>query len=306
MAELTVTRFTSAEIGQIEEGSLTDAPRVSVIVPTIGFTPTLERCVRALEEQTQSPTEILVVAASQAPVGKVLVTHDRTRVLVVPGIGRSSARRFGADHSIGDYLLFVDSDQVAERTVVEECTSAVRRADRVLVTIPEERIGSGFWFESAKLDHQLHASRTGSYPRFVRRDDYLSVGGHSSGVEDFMEDRLLHLLLSQLPLQSVSIHAKLLNLDGRVNPFRVGWKGLQSAHDSGRYYGIARRSGDSFMRIIGEKIRDFASYRPESPPRLSTILSLVPYEFIAHGPRLAAASWGSLLSSRHHMRSTRP
>lgn len=90
---------------------MASAPLVSVVVPNYNYGRVLGHCLRALQAQTYSPLEIVLVDDRS--------TDDSVRVAESLGVhvistpvnsGVSAARNLGAEHANGEILLFLDSD----------------------------------------------------------------------------------------------------------------------------------------------------------------------------------------------------
>lgn len=105
--------------------------KISFVLPVYNVMPYLERCVTSLLRQTYKNFEILLVDdGSKDESGKLcdeLATHDeRIRVIHQENKGLSGARNTGIDNAIGDYIIFVDSDDYwlledGLQTLVDNC-----------------------------------------------------------------------------------------------------------------------------------------------------------------------------------------
>ena len=96
-------------------------PRVSVVVPIYNVERYLVECLESLAQQTLSDLEVVMVddgsTDSSAPIAAAFAENDDRFVLVrQPNGGLGNARNTGADRATGDYLAFVDSDDIVTRT----------------------------------------------------------------------------------------------------------------------------------------------------------------------------------------------
>ncbi len=113
-------------------------PLVSVIVPVYNVEPYLEECLASIRGQTYSRLEIIVIEDGSTD-GSALVMerhHEdpRIRLLRHPrNLGLSAARNTGIDASTGDYLIFVDADDLIHPQLVELCLHCARAHDCDLV-----------------------------------------------------------------------------------------------------------------------------------------------------------------------------
>ena len=86
-------------------------PLVSVIVPNYNYGRTLGMCLRAAQQQTYDPLEILVVDDCSTDNSLQVARSLGVRVVSTPrNSGVAFARNLGAGHARGSILVFVDSD----------------------------------------------------------------------------------------------------------------------------------------------------------------------------------------------------
>jgi len=100
------------------------AEKVSVIVPVYNTEKYLERCIRSIMNQTYSHLEIICINDGSSDdslnILQCLKKEDK-RILIIDqqnkGVGE--ARNIGIDVSTGDYISFVDSDDVIDENYFE-------------------------------------------------------------------------------------------------------------------------------------------------------------------------------------------
>ena len=90
---------------------------ISVIVPVYNAADTVERCARSLFEQTYANYELIFVDdGSKDGSAEILdkLAQDRKRMKVIhqENAGAAAARNIGINKSSGDYICFVDSDDI--------------------------------------------------------------------------------------------------------------------------------------------------------------------------------------------------
>lgn len=99
--------------------------KVSIIIPIYNTEAYLEKCIKSVLDQTYKNLEIILIndgsSDRSADIAKKYGEMDK-RVLYFEqkNSGVSSARNYGLDLATGDYILFIDSDDWVESTIVEK------------------------------------------------------------------------------------------------------------------------------------------------------------------------------------------
>lgn len=138
----------------------------SAIVPTRNSENTIRACLKSIINQSYKNLEIIVVDNNSKDNTKKIVDDLRLRIkdlrinLYNKGPERSVQRNFGAFKSKGKYLLFIDSDMVLSKKVVEECVNKLKAENLKQkiggVIIPEESFGKGFWARCKALERSFY------------------------------------------------------------------------------------------------------------------------------------------------------
>lgn len=85
--------------------------KYSVIIPTYNAELTINRCLNSLLSQKRQDTQIIVINdGSTDDTAKILDNYCSVTVITQDNKGVSAARNRGLDTAIGQYVLFVDSD----------------------------------------------------------------------------------------------------------------------------------------------------------------------------------------------------
>lgn len=110
--------------------------KVSVVIPVFRVEKYIERCVRALMEQTLEDVEFLFVDdaspdGSMEIVKRVVAEYNRTVRFLVheKNKGLPAARNTGMEAATGEYIYHCDSDDWPERTLLEKMVTAAEKAD---------------------------------------------------------------------------------------------------------------------------------------------------------------------------------
>lgn len=119
--------------------SRTENPLVSVIVPVYNVASFLPRCLESIIEQTYQDIEIILVddgsCDESGTICDELSEHD-DRVVVIhkDNGGLSDARNKALEQCTGDYLTFVDGDDVISRDMIQELVAvAVGQSAQMVV-----------------------------------------------------------------------------------------------------------------------------------------------------------------------------
>lgn len=99
-------------------------PKVSVIIPVYNTAPYLNESVGSIIRQTLYDIEIIIVNdGSTDESGKIIdqiaAEDSRIQVYNQPNQGQSVARNEGLKHATGDYIYFMDSDDVLQQNALE-------------------------------------------------------------------------------------------------------------------------------------------------------------------------------------------
>lgn len=275
-----------------------ERPLVSVIIPSLNAAATLGRCLASVKDQTHPSIEIIVVDGGSSDLTREIAARFGAKF--VPGLHRrSTARRVGAKEASGEYLLFVDSDQILETGLVEECISSARSHQADALKIPETDIGSGIWTRCRILERKFAACDELSYPRFVTRSAYDAIGGHRRGLEDYMEDRDLAFRLAEAGFTTAWISKHIFNDFGTTNATSLGLKGARAARDADVYY-EGRREG--IWSLIRPRLENFVRRPNEVLLDFPALVFLPLFLLVSYGPRLVMALIGNILAKRRTLR----
>lgn len=98
--------------------------KLSIVVPVYNVQSYIEKCIRSLEQQDieADDYEILVIDDgspddSATIVERLQQEYSNIRLLHKSNGGLGSARNYGIKHAVGEYIMFVDSDDYIENNV---------------------------------------------------------------------------------------------------------------------------------------------------------------------------------------------
>lgn len=110
-----------------------EKPLISVIIPVYNVERYLEKCIISVLNQTYSNLEIILVIdgemedASEQVCMKFAEKDSRVRVKKIRHSGLAGVRNYGISCAKGEYISFIDSDDWAENSMIEDLYLALRR-----------------------------------------------------------------------------------------------------------------------------------------------------------------------------------
>jgi glycosyltransferase involved in cell wall biosynthesis len=115
-------------------GQLIPDKKVSIIVPVYNVSAYLEECIRSLMEQDYKNLEIIPVDDGSpddcgAILDRLAAEDPRIKPIHKANGGAASARNAGLDAATGEYISFVDGDDMAERSYISHLVEIAETAD---------------------------------------------------------------------------------------------------------------------------------------------------------------------------------
>ncbi|GFO56858.1 hypothetical protein GMSM_38650 [Geomonas sp. Red276] len=165
---------------------------VSVIIPLYNRERYIEQALRSIAGQSWKDLEVIVVddgstdsSASQAKLH--LERYGLTgRVITIPNSGPDAARDIGVRHALGNYLAFLDSDDIYLPSFIGEAVDAMR-------THETEWAFSDFYVTDSQLNVLYRKSERLKRLRLVARTT-------STLYVSLMKERLFSYLLEEQPI----------------------------------------------------------------------------------------------------------
>jgi glycosyltransferase involved in cell wall biosynthesis len=169
-------------------------PLISIIIPIWNTGTILSETIDSIKES--APFEIILVddGSTDKPTLRTIDKYKHypnLKIIHQPNSGTTAARITGVNASIGDYLLFLDSDDLIEKNFCTKMLHIFRNNPEISYVYPDTILFGdeiGYW-NSIEFDPQLLKY----YAYFVitsliKKADYLKIGGFN---KDFsiMDDR---------------------------------------------------------------------------------------------------------------------
>ncbi len=179
---------------------MANTPKISVVVPHYHDLIGLDKCLKALDNQSLPRDRFeIIVADNNSPEGEAAVAAavgGRARLVVIREKGAGPARNGGVAHARGEILAFTDSDCVPEPSWLAEGIDKLNDYDfvggRVTVLVDDaERMTAVEAFERVfAFDFKTYITRkgfTGAGNLFCAREMFEQVGGFRPAVSEDLE-----------------------------------------------------------------------------------------------------------------------
>jgi glycosyltransferase involved in cell wall biosynthesis len=151
-------------------------PFVSVIVTTKNSAKTLYNCFESIKFQTYPKIEIILVD-NHSTDNTLKIAHFYTS-RIFSGNERSAQRNIGIKKSKGDYLLFLDSDMILSKKVIEEGVHKLLKNKKLVgLYIPEIIIGHTFWTKVRNFERSFYNQTVIDCVRLVKKNEVLQING---------------------------------------------------------------------------------------------------------------------------------
>ena len=150
------------------------APLVTVILPTRDREDLLSRAVDSVVSQTYQNWELILVDDSDrgSPLPAESLADERTRSLVAGGVGIGAARNLGLDAAAGDFVAFLDDDNVMDRNWLKSVVLTFEEYPDADVMIGAQVV----WPEPGATDpHQVRFPLTFDWHRLTQAN-YVDMG----------------------------------------------------------------------------------------------------------------------------------
>ncbi len=152
-------------------------PLVSIIVPVYNAERFLGDCVESLINQTYSNIEVFIVDdgsrdGSLNLANRYAFDDPRIRVIHKKNEGVSSARNVGINCCNGDYISFVDADDIVSKTFIEDAISTAiqSNADLVIGNTLYIREHVGHEDNDRIMNSEMHYHETCSNKQYIIED----------------------------------------------------------------------------------------------------------------------------------------
>ena len=148
---------------------------ISVIVPVYNVEKYLERCVKSIAAQTYKDLEILLIDDGSTDKSGEMCddfqqTDSRIKAFHKQNGGLSDARNYGIEHSAGEFISFVDSDDYIDEKMLETLHRLITENDADLAVCSAMDVFEGKEVTQVKEIKEFNLNKVESYKYMLRGD----------------------------------------------------------------------------------------------------------------------------------------
>lgn len=262
---------------------------VSVIVPVYNTECYLPACIKSIQGQSYDDWELILVDDGSTDTSmeicrKFADKDDRILVLHQENKGVTAARKLGVEHSHGEFLCFVDSDDMMYKNALTVLMAKMtENVDIVITWENKEEVISGDEYVERLLQKKTALALWG---KLYRRDLVLSSRALDIGRNIYIgEDHLANIKMALLASNVVC-------LTDAVYVYRDNMQSVWHTRNWSLEYEEMFR--DEVRIVLGDRIGDFE----ESWYKFQLYIL---YDLVRHGVRFSyKRPWISLLLSDRH------
>lgn len=221
---------------------------LSIIVPAYNIEPYIGRCLDSILAQTYEKIEVIVVDdGSSDKTGEILDIYSmkdhRIKVIHKENGGVSSARNVGLDNATGDYIGFVDGDDIVEEDMYETLINLMEKEEADIA-----HCGYQMVFPN-RVDHYYNTKKK-------------KIQNNEEGLKDLLsgemiEPSLNNKLYKKQLFDGIRLDEKLkINEDLKIN-YQLFQKANKSIYyDVAKYLYMVRTSSATGMHSLIQKNKD--------------------------------------------------
>ena len=223
---------------------MSESPLISVIVPVYNVEAYLDKCVQSIVGQTYTNLEIILVDDGSPDNGGAMCDawaekDPRIQVIHKENGGQADARNVGIAAASGEYIGFVDSDDVIAPVMYEYMMTLIREHTADLAECRMQQFTE--W----------------PFGGFADEDAEITIYSTEEAVKNLINERVFTCTVPNI-LVKADI-AKAVQFDtGKIHedilwPYRVFAKCQTVVHTTARYYAYYQREGSTMNSAYSEK-----------------------------------------------------
>lgn len=138
---------------------------ISVLIPVYNRQDYIEECIRSVQAQTYGDFEILLIDDGSSdetiPICRRLMAEDpRIRLHCMAHGGISAARNHGLDIARGEYVFFLDSDDIIHPQLLEALVTGLQTTDAAIAATLGEKVPEARWHTALEKCQEPGPGRT--------------------------------------------------------------------------------------------------------------------------------------------------
>lgn len=173
--------------------------KVSIIIPIYNVSAYVEECLSPILNQTYKDIEIIIVNDKTKDDSMAVITNiinrqkDEHNIKIIEhpvNKGLSAARNTGIEHSTGDYLYFVDSDDKITIDCIEKLSNAAKESQADIVVGDYKVEGSDAYFPPLKLKSSFIKENSKIIKAYMREKIYVMAWNKLVRTEFIKQNKL--------------------------------------------------------------------------------------------------------------------
>jgi len=190
------------------------APRISIVVASYNYGRFLGEAIESALAQTLPPIEVIVVDDGSTDDSREIAKRYPVKLIEQANAGVSVARNRGARDAKGDYIVFLDADDVLEPEYLARCWDALRTAppDVAYAYTQMRMFGSesGIYESGPFSRKRILEGNLVNVSAFLRRKAFEEAGGFDESLRLGLEDADLWVRLLAKGYRGVFVKEPLL------------------------------------------------------------------------------------------------
>ncbi|SFR44996.1 Glycosyltransferase involved in cell wall bisynthesis [Pseudidiomarina maritima] len=151
---------------------------ISVIVPVYNVEKYIDDCLESLAQQSNQNFELIIVNdgsqdQSMAKAQQWIAQMTNVMVINQPNGGLSAARNTGLEKATGEYVLFLDSDDMLSTNAIEVLSSIIEDSIADVILYSAGIFEDGVDSTRLKFNMDAYSRHANDYPENLRGVDYL-------------------------------------------------------------------------------------------------------------------------------------
>lgn len=179
--------------------------KVSIVIPVYNVESYLEECIDSIYNQTYKDFEVIAIDDGSTDGSLEILMNYKNKysnfyVYTQPNKGLGATRNIGLFYSTGEFVYFLDSDDVIEPTMLEECVIAISNYDAEVVGFQATIFGD---IEGKNKNQYIYSHRCGEMNTLMTGDYFFMKYRKKISLlntpllffkKDFLEKNKLHFL----------------------------------------------------------------------------------------------------------------